>query len=398
VVAAGLSVAGLAYGGACSSTSAPPPSIGDTNPPDGGDIYSRHDAATANGKDSSVEGSDAAVDGAASSDAGAPVLVANAASGYVIGSICANAAGTSNTSTDIYWTSPNPTAGALGGVTEQPLAAAAGSMLISIATNGMEPIGVETVPLPQGVASDLNNVYWVDNANPGRVIQFNPTLNARTSWSTPDAGAPAVVSPVAIAIDTNNIYWVDYSAGTVNQTSKAAMAGQAPGPIFILAPQRSSPRSIATDGVNVYWVDYGTASGATANGTVNAVRVGGTTPAVTSIATNEDQPWAIVTDGKYVYWTDDGNPGSVKRAPITGGVAPTILASGQAEAYGIALDPQGEYVYWTNYMGGTVMKVPVDGSGPIVTLASQQDAPASISVDATNVYWAAGTAIYKTAK
>jgi DNA-binding beta-propeller fold protein YncE len=79
-------------------------------------------------------------------------------------------------------------------------------------------------------------------------------------------------------------------------------------------------------------------------------------------------------------------------------VTPTVLASGQLDPYGIALDPQGQFVYWTNYVGGTVMKTRADGSGPVVTVASQQNAPAAISVDDAYVYWGAGTAIYKIAK
>jgi hypothetical protein len=41
-----------------------------------------------------------------------------------------------------------------------------------------------------------------------------------------------------------------------------------------------------------------------------------------------------------------------------------------------------------NFDDGTVMKVPI-GGGASTTLASQQDAPSALAVDANSVYWAA---------
>ena len=63
------------------------------------------------------------------------------------------------------------------------------------------------------------------------------------------------------------------------------------------------------------------------------------------------------------------------------------LASGQDQPGGIAVDATS--VYWTtNYSNvvGTVMKVPIGGGTP-TTLASGQDYPGPIAVDATSVYW-----------
>jgi hypothetical protein len=158
----------------------------------------------------------------------------------------------------------------------------------------------------------------------------------------------------------------------------------------------------------VYWIDFGSPSGTgPGTGSVNAVPVGISNGPVTTIASNLSQPWDIVTDGAYVYWTENANPGYVKRAPITGGVTPTILASMQAAPYGIALDPatvggvpvSPRYVYWTNYDGDTVVKLPCDGSGTQLTLATNQNTPAELYDDTDrNVYWAGGAIIYKLAQ
>lgn len=44
-------------------------------------------------------------------------------------------------------------------------------------------------------------------------------------------------------------------------------------------------------------------------------------------------------------------------------------------------------MYWSDWGTGTVMKVALEG-GVITTLATAQDNPLTIAVDATRVYWA----------
>jgi hypothetical protein len=101
----------------------------------------------------------------------------------------------------------------------------------------------------------------------------------------------------------------------------------------------------------------------------------------------------MVIDSTSVYWTTCGDPtgGFVLKVPKAGGPV-TTLASGDRLS-GIAVDATS--VYWIagtpDASSGAVMKVAL-GGGAVTTLATRSGDPANVAVDDTSVYWTEQTA------
>ncbi len=207
-------------------------------------------------------------------------------------------------------------------------------------------------------------------------------------FKTPDGSAITALLPETghdnpMAVDQGHLYW--YAAES-HQLMRMDKHG---GPPALVAYRIDDVRQLALDATFLFWTSIGPDGGA-----VLRTRKDGR-PFVETIADRQNHPTAIALDATNVFWvTDEG----IKTCPkVDVACAPvTIAALGPGDGLidSIAVDDQ--HVYFTrpyraaNHFRGIVGRVSKAG-GAAEIVASHQESPRDVAIDATSVYWAVGT-------
>jgi hypothetical protein len=232
---------------------------------------------------------------------------------------------------------------------------------------------------PKCIVLDDDWAYWLEAS----------VVGARARWANKKDKSTDFFDTTTIelrdcAIAGDDFYTAKIAAGRgIEVAAKRAMTAYA-------STRNVAPIAIAVvggGGGGRYWLDD--------DGTLKGCQVGDCTavpdypnippPTVLAAAPSGQ---AIATDGLFVFWTsDDGTVTSIDRGVDAG--SPIQLASGQQKPRGIAVD--ATHVYWATQLGGTIVKVP-KGGGTSIVLTTGVDRPRAIAIDATHVYWASDLA------
>jgi hypothetical protein len=174
-----------------------------------------------------------------------------------------------------------------------------------------------------------------------------------------------------LALDDTCVYFA-YKGTTVGGVAFVAKDGTG---ATCIACDQGHPRAITTDTASVYWADQG----------LNEVRkapLGG--GAVTTLISTGTVGTPVAVDPSHVYWWDSGS-NSIMQADLDGSNS-AVVASGQSNVMWIAAE--GGFVFWTTQT--QVMARDLSG-GAATPLATGQDHPGSVEVDATHVYFKQGS-------
>jgi hypothetical protein len=166
-----------------------------------------------------------------------------------------------------------------------------------------------------------------------------------------------------VAIDGDSVYYAETDAGTV---SKISLTG---GPATVMAKDQAGPHDVKVQAGFVYWANH-------RGGTIMRAPITGGDAKI--VAQGQKRPRGLALDKESAYWADDLY-GTLVRAPLTGGGRQAL--GKEEDAGGLTADQAG--LYFTRAERGEIVRY----RNGFKVLASKEELPTAIAVDATHLYW-----------
>ena len=259
----------------------------------------------------------------------------------------------------------------IDGIVSVPTTGGSVTPLVS-SVGGSAPLGVY---FQNPFVFDRTNLYFSESSGG---YTSGPVAIAPVGGGTPTVLASSLGFTAGIATDSNNVYWVDQDQNTINRIPVGG------GSITVLASGLKTPGGLALQSGALYLTDAAgdLLSVPASGGSVTTLLTGPGLPPNTEVA---DYSPPIATDENNVYFSvcpfDGTTSPTLYRVPLGNGGPPVALASSCAT--GIAVDQDD--VYWA--ATGAIDAVPIAGGPTRVVATSTQLISGGPVVDDENVYW-----------
>jgi hypothetical protein len=250
---------------------------------------------------------------------------------------------------------------------------------------------------PVAVAVDATHVYWVevsskipDAGGYGQLVRLpkTSTCTQRSCYELYDRLLVTgelegqYIYPTRLALGKNDVcYAQSYNADAFHTIRCFALADPKR---RVLENGEGQVNDLSIDATGARWSINSSAAGA-ADGEIQGCLLASCT--VATLAAKRVHPNAVTSDGKQVYWSELGAgsmSGSVLSGGPDGGAVP--LATGRADP--VSARVFGDHVYWIDRSAKKVLRVRTSGSGAVEVIATTDDRPFALAVDASGVYWA----------